>query len=46
MENYLDCTCLTEVIVTKKSNTTFLHKVLTFLSSFVIEGAEGMSKTK
>lgn len=46
MENYLDCTCLTEVAGAKKSHTPFAQRVVSFLTSFVIEGAEGMSKTK
>ncbi len=46
MENSLDCSTVNKHLTHENLNDTLLKRIVKFLSSFKIEGAEYLSKTK
>lgn len=45
MENCLTCTC-EEMVETKVSGVSFIERITSFLTTFVVEGAEHLARTK
>ncbi len=46
MENCINCTCIDEVVIPQRHYNSITKRVANFLSTFTIEGAEELSKTK
>ncbi|MEX0313185.1 MAG: hypothetical protein AB3N18_03335 [Allomuricauda sp.] len=46
MENCITCNCIEEVVVAPRPYYSIVQRITNFLTTFIIEGAEELSKIK